>query len=270
MKLNGLSIAGPKARDVLAKLVDQDVSNESFRFMDFLEMDVAGAPCFVNRISYTGDLGYEIWMSPDYERLVYAGIKDAGAEFGIKDFGMRALLSMRLEKNFPTWFAELRPIYGPYEGAMDRFVKLSKNDFIGRDAAATEKENGGNLRRVSFLIEDGTCDVMGDEPIWAKTSEDLGTIEAPKGYGVPRRDADGNALDRPDPQVEGDWRVVGWVTSGGYGHYVKSSMAQGYVPWGLAENGDEGFFEIEILGERRKARIALEPPFDPKGERMRG
>ena len=270
MTLNGLSIAGPKARDVLAKLVDQDVSNEAFRFMDFREMDVAGAPCFVNRISYTGDLGYEIWTSPDYERLVYAGIKDAGAKFGIKDFGMRALLSMRLEKNFPTWFAELRPIYGPYEGAMDRFVKLSKNDFIGRDAAAAEKENGGNLRRVSFLIEDGTCDVMGDEPIWAKTSEDLGTIEAPKGHGVPRRDADGNALDRPDPQVDGDWRVVGWVTSGGYGHYVKSSMAQGYVPWSLAENGDEGFFEIEILGERRKAQIALEPPFDPKGERMRG
>ncbi|MEM7240807.1 MAG: FAD-dependent oxidoreductase [Pseudomonadota bacterium] len=270
MTLNGLSVAGPKARDVLAKLTDEDVSNDAFRFMDFREMAIAGAPCMVNRISYTGDLGYEIWMSPDYERLVYAGIKDAGAEFGIKDFGMRALLSMRLEKNFPTWFAELRPIYGPYEGAMDRFIKLSKNDFIGRAAAAKEKEEGGNLRRVSFLIEDGTCDVMGDEPIWAKTAEDYGSITPAPGHGVDRHNASGTALPRPDPQIDGDWRVVGWVTSGGYGHYVKSSMAQGYVPWGLAENGEDGFFEIEILGQRRKARIALEPPFDPTGARMRG
>ena len=270
MTLNGLSIAGPHARDVLAKLVDEDVSNEAFRFMDYREMAVGGAPCMVNRISYTGDLGYEIWMTPDYQRLVYAAIKEAGAEFGIKDFGMRALLSMRLEKNFPTWFAELRPIYGPYEGAMDRFIKLSKNDFIGRNAAAKEHENGGKLRRVSFLIEEGTCDVMGDEPIWAKTTESFDTITPAPGHGVDRHDAKGNALPRPDPQVDGDWRVVGWVTSGGYGHYVKSSMAQGYVPRALAETADEGFFEIEILGERRKARIAIDPPFDPSGARMRG
>ena len=97
--LVGLSIAGPKARDLLAKLVDEDVSNAAFRFMDFREMAVGGAPCKVNRISYTGDLGYEIWMEPAYQRLVYAAIKAAGEEFGIVDFGMRALLSMRLEKN---------------------------------------------------------------------------------------------------------------------------------------------------------------------------
>ena len=75
-------------------------------------MAVGGAPCMVNRITYTGDLGYEIWMQPAYQRLVYKAIKEAGEEFGIVDFGMRALLSMRLEKNFPTWFRELRPIYG--------------------------------------------------------------------------------------------------------------------------------------------------------------
>ena len=79
-------------------------------------MAVGGAPCMVNRITYTGDLGYEIWMQPAYQRLVYKAIKEAGEEFGIVDFGMRALLSMRLEKNFPTWFRELRPIYGPFEG----------------------------------------------------------------------------------------------------------------------------------------------------------
>ena len=106
-------------------------------------MAVGGAPCMVNRITYTGDLGYEIWMAPAYQRLVYKAIKEAGAEFGIVDFGMRALLSMRLEKNFPTWFRELRPIYGPFEGSMDRFIKLEKNDFIGREAAAKEHAEPG-------------------------------------------------------------------------------------------------------------------------------
>ncbi|TIM94456.1 MAG: aminomethyl transferase family protein, partial [Mesorhizobium sp.] len=92
--LVGLSIAGPKSRDLLQKLVDVDISTKAFRFMDFREMAVGGAPCMVNRITYTGDLGYEIWMAPAYQRLVYKAIKDAGEEFGLVDFGMRALLSM--------------------------------------------------------------------------------------------------------------------------------------------------------------------------------
>jgi len=175
----GLSIAGPKSRALLKKLVDGDVSNEAFRFMDYREMDVAGCPCRVNRISYTGDLGYEIWMEPAYQRTVYHAIKSEGAPLAIADFGMRALLSMRLEKNFPTWFAELRPIYGPYEGAMERFVKLSKNDFIGRQSAAAELEKGPKVRRVSLIIDAQDTDVMGDEPIWAKVGEtDYGLISA--------------------------------------------------------------------------------------------
>ncbi|PWE30827.1 glycine cleavage system protein T [Pararhodobacter marinus] len=270
MDMVGLSVCGPKSRDVLAKLVDTDVSNAAFRFMDFLEMDVAGAPCMVNRITYTGDLGYEIWMKPAAQRRVYAAIKAAGAEFGIADFGMRALLSMRLEKNFPTWFAELRPIYGPFESAMDRFVKLQKPDFIGREAAMRERDDGPKLRRVSLVIEAGSADVMGDEPIWARVGDtDHGTIGAPHGYGAPRFDAGGHALAKPDPSRDGDWRVVGWVTSGGYAHWVEKSMAQGYLPAALADRGEAGLFEVEILGERCAARIALEPPFDPTGTRMR-
>jgi dimethylglycine dehydrogenase len=110
LSLVGLSIAGPNSRQVLEKLSDVDVCNEAFRFMDSREIDVNGAPCIVNRISYTGDLGYEIWMAPAYQRKVYEGIKSAGEAFDIIDFGKRALLSMRLEKNFPTWFAALLPI----------------------------------------------------------------------------------------------------------------------------------------------------------------
>ena len=267
--LVGLMLAGPKSREVLAALVDADVSRDAFRFMDFREMDVAGAPCMVNRITYTGDLGYEIWMKPSFERRVYLAIKEAGQAHGIVDFGMRALLSMRLEKNFPTWFAELRPIYGPFEGSMDRFVKLQKPDFIGRAAAVAERDAGPRLRRVSLMIDAADADVLGDEPIWAKVHEDFGTVEEPHGHGATRFDVAGREMPRPDPVRDGDWRVVGWVTSGGYAHWVRASMAQGYLPAELAGRGEEGLFAVEIMGERRPARIALEPPFDPAGERMR-
>jgi dimethylglycine dehydrogenase len=277
--LVGLAIAGPRAQDLLAKLVDIDVSTKAFRFMDFREIAVGGATAIVNRVSYTGDLGYEIWMQPAYQRLVYNAIKQAGAEFGIVDFGMRALLSMRLEKNFPTWFRELRPIYGPYEGSMDRFIKLDKADFIGREAAAKELAEGPKLRRVSFVVDAADADVMGDEPIWAKVgSTDYGTVEKTHGYGAPRFDEAGKqALASVADEgassirgiIDGEWRVVGWVTSGGYAHYVQKSMAQGYVPAALAHNESDGLFQIEILGQRRPARIIVAPPFDPSGKRMR-
>jgi dimethylglycine dehydrogenase len=141
---------------------------------------------------------------------------------------------MRLEKNFPTWFRELRPIYGGFEAQMDRFIDLTKNDFIGRDAAVEEKRNGGKLRRVSFVVDAKTADVLGDEPIF---------------HGG---------------------KVVGWVTSGGFAHFVNKSIAQGYVPKELADDTSNGAFEIEIIGAMRKATIITEPLFDPKGERMRG
>ncbi len=267
----GLSIAGPNARAVLEKLADIDVSNVAFHFMDYREMSVAGMPCRVNRISYSGDLGYEIWLQPAYERQLYFAIKQAGEEFGIADFGMRALLSMRLEKNFPTWFAELRPIYGPYEAGMERFIKLTKNDFIGREKAAKEHEDGPALRRVTFVIEADDADVMGDEPVWAKIGDkDYGTVSAPHEYGAPRFDEAGKEITKPEAQSDGEWRVVGWVTSGGYGHFVEASLAQGYIPVELSERDEAGLFEIEILGIRRSARIALEPLFDPSGAKMRG
>ena len=269
--LVGLSLAGPKSRAVLEKCVDVDISKDAFRFMDFREMAVAGAPCMVNRLTYTGDLGYEIWMPPAYQRLVYAALKEAGAEFGIVDFGMRALLSMRLEKNFPTWFRELRPIYGPFEGAMERFVKLDKGDFIGREAAKREEREGPRLRRVSFIVDAEDADVMGDEPIWAKVGDqDFGTVEPPHGYGAPRFDETGREISKAgSSMVDGAWRVVGWVTSGGYAHSVDKSMAQGYVPAALSDDETTGLFEIEILGRRCPARINVAPPFDPEGERMR-
>jgi dimethylglycine dehydrogenase len=234
MGLVGLSIAGPRSRELLARLTDEDVGNAAFRFMDHRQMDIAHVPAMINRVTYTGDLGYEIWIAPEYQRRLYAEIKHAGRDLGLVDFGMRALLSMRLEKNFPTWYRELRPIYGVFEAGLDRFIDLGKNDFIGREAAAKEKASGGTLRRVTFIVDAATADVLGDEPIW---------------HGG---------------------KVVGWVTSGGYAHYVDKSLAQGYLPKELAGDLGSGAFEIEILGDNRKATIITEPLFDPEGKRMRG
>jgi dimethylglycine dehydrogenase len=233
MDLVGLSLAGPKSRDVLRKLTDADVSNAAFKFLDHRAMDIANVPVMINRVTYTGDLGYEIWCRPEYLRRLYQEVMAAGKDQGIVNFGMRALLCLRLEKNFPTWYRELRPIYGPFEAALDRFVDLGKNDFIGREAALKEKQEGGKLRRVTMVVDAADADVLGDEPIW---------------HGG---------------------KVVGWATSGGYGHHVDLSLAQGYVPVALAQDLGRGAFEIEIIGDRRKATIIPAPPFDPDGKRMR-
>jgi dimethylglycine dehydrogenase len=233
MRMVGLAIAGPKSRDLLRRLTDEDVSATAMRFMDHRAMDVANVSAMVNRVSYTGELGYEIWVAPEYLRRLYQGIVAEGEALGLVHFGMRALLSMRLEKNFPTWYRELRPIYGPFEAGLDRFVALDERRFIGRDSAERERDGGGTLRRISLEVDAGDADAMGDEPIW---------------HGG---------------------RVVGWVTSGGYGHRVGKSLAQGYVPRELAGDTAEGAFEIEIIGERRAATVLTEPPFDPAGARMR-
>jgi dimethylglycine dehydrogenase len=114
------------------------------------------------------------------------------------------------------------------------------------------------------------ADAIHDEPVWARVGDtDFGTVSDPHGHGAPRFDATGKTLPAPVPARDGDWRVVGWVTSGGYGHFVGLSLAQGYVPATLADRTGAGVFEIEILGQRRPARIAPEPPFDPTGSRMR-
>jgi len=232
MGLVGLSIAGPQSRALLQRLTDEDVSAGGFKFMDHRAMEVANLPALVNRVTYTGDLGYEIWVRPEYQRRLYAEITAAGREFGLINFGMRALLSLRLEKNFPTWYRELRPIYGPYEADVGRFVDLDKEDFIGKPAAMAEKQQGGTLRRLTMVVDAEDADVLGDEPIWH------------------------------------DGKVVGWVTSGGYAHWADKSLAMGYVPRELAQE-DSGF-TIEIIGSRRAARPQRSPLFDPNGARMRG
>jgi dimethylglycine dehydrogenase len=231
MKRVGLSIAGPKSRELLQRLTDTDVSNAAFAFMDCRSMEVATVRALVNRITYTGDLGYEIWVAPEYQRRLYDSLMVAGADLGLANFGMRALLSLRLEKHFGTWYREFRPIYGPFEAGLARFVKLDKPDFIGKAAALREKTEGPKRTRVTMVVDALDADVIGDEPIWV------------------------------------DGKVIGWVTSGGYGHHVDQSLAQGYIPTELVHADLQ--LEIEILGERRPARLQLVPPFDPQALRMR-
>ena len=272
---------GRRLRRCSQKLVDVDVSTKAFRFMDFREMAVGGAPAMVNRVTYTGDLGYEIWMAPAYQRLVYHAIKDAGEEFGIVDFGMRALLSMRLEKNFPTWFRELRPIYGVYEGAMDRFIKLEKNDFIGREAAAKEKADGGKLRRVSLIVDAADADVMGDEPIWAKVNgKDYGTVEKPHGYGAPRFDAEGKEAPGLDGCAPAPPRCAASPTANGASSAGspraamrttcksrwRRAMCRRHSPRTRAKACSRSRFWATAA---RRASMS-QPPFDPSGEKMRG
>ncbi|MEM9100062.1 MAG: FAD-dependent oxidoreductase [Pseudomonadota bacterium] len=231
--LCGLSIAGPKARAVLDAVTGIEVDNANFKFMGFKEMDVSMAPCLVGRVSFTGDLGYEIWMKPEYQRHVFDALWKAGEAHGIKMFGLRALNAMRLEKNFGGWAREYRPLYGPLEAGLDRFVAYGKDaDFIGKQAAIRERDAGGTWRLKVFTVAAKDADVIGDEPI----------------------------------SFNGE--VVGWVTSGGFAHGSGVSMASGYVP--KEHSQKDGPWEIELLGEMLPAKIQHAPIWDANAERMRG
>ena len=216
---------------MLAAAAPADVSNEALRFFDAREMEVGLVPALVCRISYTGDLGYEIYVDSDHQIALWQALSEAGAAYGMKPFGMRAMMSLRLEKSFGAWMREYRPEYTPAETGLDRFVDLRKNDFIGRDAAMRERDARPGRRLCTFVVDARDADVWADEPIFA-----------------------------------GD-DVVGFVTSGGYAHWSEKSVALGFVPVEMIADGAE--FEVEILGERRGATLVRDPVLDPRGERMR-
>ena len=227
----GLSIAGPASREVLASVADRDAGREAFRFMDVKVMDVGMIPAIVGRLTYTGDLGYEIWVGPENLRGLYDLLLEAGESFGIRDFGLRALDSLRLEKGFGSWAREYRPIYSPVEAGLSRFVALDKGDFVGREAARQAGATGPARQLVTMVVDADDADVVGDEPIWC------------------------------------DGEVVGWVTSGGYAHTVGCSVALGYVQADLADPAAP--LRIEIIGDLRSAAVQDAPLFDPSGHRMR-
>ena len=229
---HGLSIAGPKSRALLSRLTREDVSSEAFRFLDLRRMTVGSVPCLVGRISFTGELGYEIYCAPPYQVALFEAIEREGADLGLRPFGARALMSLRLEKNWGVWTLDYRPDFTPAQSGLDIFVAANKPaDFLGKAAAAAERAASPDIRLVTLVVEADGVDVNRDEPIFH------------------------------------NGECVGYVTSGGYAHYAKASVALGYVPAELAHDG--AAFEIEILGTFRPARIQARPLYDPEGARMR-
>ena len=231
--LVGLSIAGPKSREVIQKLTQEDMSNAGFPFMAIKQMQLGMVPAIVGRVSYTGDLGYEIWIKPEYQRRLYHDLMEAGAQFDISLFGSRALNALRLEKNYGSWAREYRPIYFPHESGLERFVAYTKPaDFIGKAAATKARDDdSGAYRLRSFIIDAKDADVIGDEPISYQGA------------------------------------VCGWVTSGGYAHGSGVSVAMGYVPKEYAD--DEKGWSVEVLGDDIAATMQKQPLFDSNMSRMR-
>ena len=233
-ELAGISIAGPNSRELLERCVTVDVSNVGFKFLDFRRLEVGFAPTITGRLTFTGDLGYEFWIPATYQRYLLDLLLENGRDFGIQPFGAAALNSLRLEKSFGSWAREYRPIYDPYEAGLERFVD-HRRDFIGSHALSTMTDREPRKALRSWVIDlpesAEAADVMGDEPIWH----------------------------------DGD--VVGWVTSGGYAHHSRRSVALGYVPADLTSQPDG--WQIEILGVMRDATLLTEPLLDPAGERMR-
>ena len=230
-KRNGFQIAGPKAREVLAACTRSDVSD--MRFLDVRQITVGQTDCIVQRVSYTGDLGYEIYCDPMAQRQLWWTLWAAGEPRGMVPFGMRAMMSLRLDKFFGSWLSEFSPDYTSAETGLDRFISFKKNvDFIGRDAAEAERSAGPARKLCAFEVDADDADVHGYEPIWL------------------------------------DGAVVGFCTSGGYSHFAGKSIAQGFLPTDRMAEGLE--VEIEILGSMRKARVITTPLFDADGARMRG
>ena len=232
-ELVGLGISGPKARDLLAKLTRKDVGPEDIRFRDIREMEVAGVPATVARVSFTGELGYEIYCTPEYLNTLYENVLEAGEGLGLTHFGARALMSMRLEKGFGVWSTDFRNDFTAEESGLAAFINFKKDSFIGRDAAVSERETGPKRHMVTLVVETDDIDCSWDEPIL---------------------DTDGNC--------------VGQVTSGGFGHSTGHSIAIGYVEADQAAAGN--LLQIEILGNIHKAVVQGEALHDPTGRRMRG
>jgi dimethylglycine dehydrogenase len=227
----GFSVSGPESRSILKGLSSDDVSNETLPFMAVREMDVGSARAVVGRISLTGELGYEIVVPNAHHRRLLDELREAGAPHGLRLIGDRALDSLRLEKGYGIWSAEYRQDCTPGMSGLDRYVAFDKGDFIGREAALAERDRGAAWRLVLLDVDAADADASTDEGIWI-----------------------------------GD-RRVGMVTSGAYGHHVNQSLALAYLKTDVAEAAPE--LTVFVVGEERTARILPEPPFDPKGERLR-
>jgi len=226
---HGIAIAGPNSRELLSRLTREDVSSESFKFRDIRDTFIADVPALCVRISFTGELGYEIYVEPQYQLKLFEEIEKAGEGLGLKLFGSRALMSLRLEKSWGAWTMDFRPDFTVTESGLDFFVNWDK-EFIGKTVSLKEKENGAK-KHLSVLEIETEIDVSGDEAVMH------------------------------------NGKCVGYVTSGGYGHSVSKSLAMTYLPVELIDEDTE--LEVEILGKFHQASVVMKPLYDPSGSKMR-
>ena len=227
---HGIAISGPNSRELLSRVTREDVSTDGLKFRDVRRTFVGDVPAILSRLSFSGELGYEIYVQPEYQLKLYQSLVDAGEDLGLTHYGGRALMSLRLEKNWGAWTLDFRPDFTAAESGLDAFINWNKN-FIGKDAALSQKETGPEKKLVTMTIDTDDIDVSNDEAILK------------------------------------DGECVGYITSGGYAHHVKQSMALGYVPTALAADGTT--LEVEINGEMIPAKVTAQPLYDPSGERMR-
>jgi dimethylglycine dehydrogenase len=226
---HGIGLSGPKSRVLLSRITRDDVSADAFKFRDTRQTFVGGVPVLLNRLSFSGELGYEIYCKPQYLLRLAEAIEQAGEDLAYRWYGNRALMSMRLEKGWGAWSLEFRPDFNAIESGMDVFINWNK-DFVGKEATLKIKA-AGVARKLVTLTIDTPIDVSLDEAILK----------------------DGNA--------------VGYISSGGYAHHVGQSMAMGYVDAQYAADGST--LDVEILGDTYKAQVHESPVYDPSGERMR-
>ena len=227
---HGIALSGPKSRQLLARITRDDMGAEAFKFRDLRQTFVGGVPVILNRISFSGELGYEIYCKPQYLLRLSEAIENAGSDLGYRWYGARALMSMRLEKGWGVWTLEYRPDFNAVESGMDAFINWKK-DFIGKEATQTIRAAGVKQTLVTMTIDVDGIDVSGDEAILK------------------------------------DGKAVGYISSGGYAHRVKRSMAMGYVEHENAAPGTD--LQVEILGEMYSAQVLGAPIYDPSGENMR-
>jgi len=226
-------IWGPRAREVLQPLTPQDLGDEAFPYMTLRETTVGNVPVRMLRVTYVGELGWEIYCPTEYGLGLWRALWEAGQPHGIVAGGYRAIDSLRLEKGYRVWGADITPDETPYEGSVGFCVKLDKpGGFIGEDALLAAKEQGPRARLCCLTLADPRSIALGNEPV----------------------------------RAGGD--VVGRVTTGGYGYTVERSIAYAYLPPDKAEPGTA--VEVEIFGRWVEGEVAPEPLFDPKGERVRG
>lgn len=230
-KMASLVVTGPSARDLLVPLTGFDVSDRSFPLLSVAETCIRGERVLLSRVSFSGELAFEVHLDRSAALSVYDELFLSGKNLGIKPYGVLALLSLRLEKRFGIWGREYSPDYTPEESSLDKFIDYERPDFIGRDAVLRARESGPSRKLVILEVDAEDADPSGYEPIWCGKE------------------------------------LVGFTTSGGYGHRVGKTLAMGYV--GVEHFDKLDKLQVEVLGTKRPAQTLSAPPYDPAGRRMR-